>query len=325
MESQIKTKKQLQEYYDQVLLEDLNILESNRKKIVQKLLLAFASLFVLILLLAGVMLGTGSPVLMIPISIFVSIFSGYAIYTYLIRDYVRDYKGKIIGKIVSFIDNNLKYQPTGYVDENVYMQSELFPRRTDRYNGDDLVEGKLGETNVKFSELHTQYKTTSTNSKGHTQTHWHTIFKGLFFMADFNKSFKTKTVVLPDMAESLFGNVGTKLQSWNKSHGELVKLEDPEFEELFVVYGEDQVEARYILSTSLMKRIVDFKKKTNKEIHLSFVGSKVFVAISYKKDLFEPKIFTSLLDFQQINEYYNDLRLAIDIVEDLNLNTRIWG
>ncbi len=50
----------------------------------------------------------------------------------------------------------------------------------------------------------------------------------------------------------------------------------------------DQIQARYILSTSLMKRIVDFKKKTNRRIYLSFVGSMVFVAGSQGKIATEP-------------------------------------
>ncbi|UCG49610.1 MAG: DUF3137 domain-containing protein, partial [Phycisphaerales bacterium] len=101
--------------------------------------------------------------------------------------------------------------------------------------------------------------------------------------------------------------------------------EDPEFERNFAVYGSDQIEARYILSTSLMSRIVDFKKGSGRKIHLSFVGSRVFVAISYTRSLFEPRIFTTLLDFEPIRGYFEDLQLAVGIVDELNLNTRIWS
>ena len=66
----------------------------------------------------------------------------------------------------------------------------------------------------------------------------------------------------------LFGRLGRKLQSLNVFRGELIRLEDPEFESHFVVYGSDQIEARYILSTSLMARITDFKEKTGKKIYL---------------------------------------------------------
>ena len=114
------------------------------------------------------------------------------------------------------------------------------------------------------------------------------------------------------------------MQEWNFTRGKLIKLEDPEFEKEFAVYGDNQVTARYILSTSLMERIMEFKKKTGRPLHMSFVQSKVYIALSYDKNFFEPKIFNTILDFNLVLEYYNDLSLFIGIVEDLNLNNRIW-
>jgi hypothetical protein len=116
------------------------------------------------------------------------------------------------------------------------------------------------------------------------------------------------------------------IQSWNKQHAnELIKLEDPEFERLFAVYGTDQIEARYILSTSLMQRLVELQKKVQRELRVSFVDDNVYIAISSKnKNLFEPRIFRSLVNFQPILEYFETLQMMIGIVEDLNLNRRIW-
>jgi hypothetical protein len=34
--------------------------------------------------------------------------------------------------------------------------------------------------------------------------------------------------------------------------------------------------------------------------------------------------YRSVYDFKSVEEYYNDLRLGIEIVDELNLNTRIW-
>ena len=135
----------------------------------------------------------------------------------------------------------------------------------------------MGKTSLEFSEVHAQH--VSTDSEGRRQTS--TVFKGLFLVADFNKSFKGKTFVLPDTAEKLFGSIGSMLQSWNAARGELIKMEDVAFEREFVVYGDDQIEARYILSTSLMERF-SLQGKSNRPVRLSFIGNNVHVAISYK-------------------------------------------
>ncbi|MFC1808660.1 DUF3137 domain-containing protein [Candidatus Omnitrophota bacterium] len=322
----MRTIQELKNFYDTVLISDITALEGERKKVARKVIISWSVLAALVIVVVGIVLSSGTAndpgIILVPVVIAVVI--GAGLHWLFTRDYTSEFKFLIIQKIVNFLDEGLNYSATECIQEGLYMLSQLFPHRVDRYRGDDLVVGKLGATEMKFSELHSEYKTTTTDSKGHTRTHWHTIFKGLFFVGDFNKDFKGRTLVLPDTAEKLFGNLGSLFQSWNKTRGELIKLEDPEFEKMFAVYGNDQIEARYILSTSLMKRIVDFKKKSRRNIYLSFIASKVFVAVSYHKNLFEPKIFTTLLDFKPIQEYFEDLQLAIGIVEDLNLNTRIW-
>ena len=133
---------------------------------------------------------------------------------------------------------------------------------------------------------------------------------------------------MPDFAEKFFGFIGQTLQSWNLTRGQLIKLEDPEFERLFVVYGSDQVEARYILSPALMSRMVEFNAKAKKlcggDLSFSFVGSKLFIAIPCSKALFEPTIFRSVNDLRTLIDYFSFINLSAGVVEELELNTRIW-
>jgi len=317
----MKTIEELKNFYNITLLPQLTPFEEERKRIANKIFMAAG--IIVPLAIIGVVLAWGATHDS-DLPVFILFGCGaivYGIYYFLTKEYKSKFKGNVIDKIVNFIDPNLKYSKSAYVSEGAFTSSEIFKRKPDRYRGDDFVEGELGATKIEFSEIHAQYRTR--DSKG--RSHWHTIFKGLFFVADFNKNFSGKTVVLPDVAEKLFGHIGTLMQSWNAARAEVIKLEDPEFEKLFAVYGDNQIEARYILSTSLMQRIVEFKKKTKREIYLSFVGSKIFIAVSYRKNLFEPRVFRTLLDFTPIQEYFEDLQLAVGIVQDLNLNTRIWS
>lgn len=73
-----------------------------------------------------------------------------------------------------------------------------------------------------------------------------------------------------------------------------------------------------------MARIMEFKRKSGK-IHLSFMHSSVYIAINVRQNLFEPPFFKSMLDFDIVEEYFNYLILSVQIVEGLNLNTRIWS
>jgi hypothetical protein len=109
------------------------------------------------------------------------------------------------------------------------------------------------------------------------------------------------------------------------SRNSLVKMDDPNFEKEFVVYSTDQIEARYILSNSLMQKLLLFKQKSKHPVYISFVGNHIHIAIYYDKDLFEPSIFHSLLEYKIAMEYVKTLHTAIGIVEELKLNQKLWS
>ncbi|MDM9381929.1 DUF3137 domain-containing protein [Chlorogloeopsis sp. ULAP01] len=144
-----------------------------------------------------------------------------------------------------------------------------------------------------------------------------TIFQGLFFRAKFNKSFPGKTVVLPKLNKANINTISI-------GQGKVIKLEDPEFSKLYTVYGDNQVEARYILSTNLMEKLVKFRKKAGKNIYVSFVENMIYIAVESSEDLFEPKLYNSMLSFTPMREYFETIQLMLGIVDDLNLNRRIW-
>ncbi|MEN8127648.1 MAG: DUF3137 domain-containing protein [Planctomycetota bacterium] len=319
----MKTLEELKGFYTNELTADLQQMETKRKQVMQNTMVTVGVIGVLGLIVTGVIVAQGAPPFAFLFVLIGGAIIGGIAFTFIGKGYKREFKQRIIPKIVHFAEPNLSYHPTEKIDEYTFKGSKLFTKGIDRYRGEDLVRGRVDKTDIVFSEVHAEYKTSSGTGKNR-RTQWHTIFKGLFFIADFNKHFHGQTLVLPDTAESLFGSFGKMLQSWNIGRPDLIQLEDPEFEREFVVYGNDQVEARYILSTSLMQRILDFKNKTGTKIYLSFTGSKVYVAVPMTRNMFEPKYFSSVNDFTPILDYYRDLVFAVGIVDDLNLNTRIW-
>ena len=317
----MKTAEEFKAFYTQELSSTLQELEFERKKGTRLVT------FLLLTILAGGF-GIALPfILILPSSI--AIVSGVALVLGIVYWSIKIYrvssalkvrfKAEVIKELVHFVDPSLSYEPKGLISQSEFTGSKIFIQGIERYKGDDLVSGTIGQTDVRFCELNAEYATR--DNKGNKQ--YHTIFKGIFFIADFHKDFVGETVVVPDTAERLFGKLGTMFQKMNISRADLVKMENPEFEKAFAVYGTDQVEARYILTPALMERIMDFKNKSRK-IHLSFLHSKVYLAISVSNNLFEPPFFKSMLRYSLVEDYFNYLILSVNIVEDLDLNTRIW-
>jgi type IV secretory pathway VirB2 component (pilin) len=311
-------------FYATGLRSELNDLETLRKIVLGKVKVLIAVVIGIFVGIAAIGLSFDGARQAMVVAGFILTAGGSFVYRFLTSDYVHQYKLRVVKKIVAFIDPSLTYWPRRHISAVRFNSSRIFNRYPDRMRGDDMVEGKVGGTELAFSEVHAEYKTETSDGSGGRRRRYHTIFRGIFFIADFNKKFYGKTVVLPDTAEKLFGGMGSFLQKIGRPKDEFIKMDDPEFEKLFVVYADDQIEARYVLSPSLMKRIVDFSQKTGKRVYLSFVGSEVFVAIPYKQSLFEPRVFGKITGFKDVRRFFDDLQLALGIVEDLNLNTRIW-
>ena len=244
------------------------------------------------------------------------------------------FKHRVMTRLVKLFHPSLNYYPNRAIAKQEYHLSMLFHNSPDpdRYRGEDYIEGVIDKTDIRLSELHTEYRQVTYDSKGNRHEYWVTIFRGLFISADFHKHFHGITLVLPDTEQSWLGGFGQWLQSISamlgNQPGELVKMEDPEFERLFKVFSTDQIEARYILTPNMIRRIVEFRKKTDSPIRLSFVASRVFVAIPTYHDHFEPpSLFApadKLLDPSTLAQYFEELKFALAVVDELNLNTRIW-
>ena len=129
----------------------------------------------------------------------------------------------------------------------------------------------------------------------------------------FQKDFQGHTTILRN---SLF-----KLSS----SGSRVKLENPDFEKTFDVYSTDQIEARYLLSPSMMERLLALDREFNKNITISFRDSNILIAIPESRNHFEASIWKPMDDLSQLKNDCSSIHALVSIVEDLNLNTRIWS
>lgn len=311
----MKSLSELTDFYYKNLFPTLEKLEADRKSLRAKIII-IAIVYTLVFLAIGSIMSDGYDILL-----FVYAGIGMLLYKFLVKDYTKEFKQNIIKPLIHAIDNKLHYLSTSHVSEHLFNRSDLFSH-PDRFNGNDLVRGEIEDIKIQFSDVHAEKK--HRDSKGRTS--WSTIFQGLFIVADFNKNFKGHTVVLPDTAQNMFGDlIGNWLQSKNMARNELIKMDDPKFEKEFVVYSTDQVEARYILSHSLMKKLLHFKHKSKHPLHISFAQNHIHMAIDYDEDLFEPAIFSSLLDYKVAMAYVQTLHLAIGIVQELKLNEKLWS
>ncbi len=317
----MKSISELTDFYYKTLYPVLQTLEEERAKLKSKII-KIALVYTIVIALLTFIFFRDMPLDFYIFTAVAYIAIGGGIYKYMIKDYTFQFKNAIIEPLIQEIDKNLSYMPNAHVAQENFTRSRMFTTKPDRFNGNDYIRGKIDGITLELSDLHAEKK--HKDSKGRTT--WSTIFQGLFIVCEFNKHFKSNTVILPDSAQNTFGSfIGNWLQSNNISRSELVKMDNPEFEKEFVVYSDDQIEARYILTHTLMNKLLHFKKKSQHPLYVSFLGGKIYMAIEYNKDLFEPSVFHSLLKYKIAMEYIQTLHLALGIVQELQLNQKLWS
>lgn len=219
------------------------------------------------------------------------------------------FKIRFILPLISFINENLEYNFDASISAFNLKESMLFPfnpKLIDFTSGEGYISGKLDSVFLQSSYVSSP------------------PFKGFFFVADFDKHFNSETYVLPDFSQKLFGFAGKGLQKMNIIRGELVNLENPTFEKMFSVYSNNQIMSRYMLTTDLMDEIVDFCNIIGRRIYISFINTKIYIAVP-SFNLFDPNINKSVLDFGYILKFFTNISKLIEIVEMLDTNELIWG
>ncbi|MFN3917189.1 MAG: DUF3137 domain-containing protein [Flavobacteriales bacterium] len=312
---------QFDSFYEQQLLPVLQQLEQKRKTIVRSIILLIVLFFSINLMGVFLSIAFYSVVFLfifLAVSVVVSMIFYFNKINKEYASFKDNFKKQVIKLVIDYVQPGLNYNPSGFLSQTEFKKSRIITSDFNRYKGNDYISGKIVNTDVELSELLVQKEVKTKNGSS-----THTIFKGVFFIADFHKKFRAETYVLTDTLEKTFGSLGTWFQKNNFGRPALVKLENLEFEKHFAVYSTDQIEARYILTPKMMEAILDLKKLSNK-VQLSFLDEKVYIKLPLKKDMLESAVFKTVIDKQEMKSNYTYLKLLFSIVDILDLNTRIW-
>ncbi|HEV7499977.1 MAG TPA: DUF3137 domain-containing protein, partial [Vicinamibacteria bacterium] len=93
---------------------------------------------------------------------------------------------------------------------------------------------------------------------------------------------------------------------------------------LFSGYASDAVEARYVLTPKTMERLVRLRQLTGRKLYAAFDHRRVYVAVDNGTGAFEALAFGGDKAWAEIRGYAALFDTARAIVEELELNTRIW-
>lgn len=228
--------------------------------------------------------------------------------------FAHDFKDKIVRRMIEFLDPSFKYQIVNHIKLSEISQSGMLQNQKYKLSGSDMVQGVEDGVPFKFSDIQLTREKTFV---GKNEDPEESILVGSFFIAEFNKTFKHPVYVY---SKKTFGGAMGSLSYT----GEKVRLEDPDFDKQFVVYSPDQIEARFILTTSMMERLKSLRKRMGSNVYIVFANNNIYIANNNGKDRFEIGMLSSINRRESIVGYYNDLAEQLGIIDELKLNLKIW-
>ena len=239
--------------------------------------------------------------------LFMIVLFGCFIHWYIKKEFEIKIKEKILLNFIEcFSDFEWDYWILGYsqIDEKILKSILILPQFNDNYSDDNFV-GTYKGIPIKISEQ------TLKSGLGIYKTN---VFDGIVIEYFFKNRQKFPTeIIIKD--NGLFAPKGY----------EKVLLEDTEFNKMFNVYSNNQVECRFILTTGFMEKIKALKILFNaKNIALSFMGRRLFIAIDIGKDSFNiAKLYKRTNNKKLIEKMYNQFNFILKIADLLQFTNKI--
>jgi len=225
-------------------------------------------------------------------------------YKYSSSYFRKAFKDNVVSRLVTFLDEGLRFSAHGCVPRSYFEDSRLF-RNINHYQGEDLIHGEVSGFEFTFSEVHAQREKRDSKGRKTKQT----IFRGMFFAVELPERVPTTTMIYPRRAS----------QPRFSREVERIKLEDPIFERAFNVYAEDQVGARILLTTRFMEQVMALRGLCKQTPYLSFSRKHLYIAVPSRENLLEASLFQSVLNPVTIRRFISELDTVLGMVKELHL------
>lgn len=223
-------------------------------------------------------------------------------------------KEELYRKIIGFFPN-LKYQPFAHMEDAIVAESLLFPNFDFIYS-EDNISGEYKGISIELHEIALTkivQKTKIINNNEVIIEEEARVFKGLFLITNVNKKFSSISYVLPNRLVKIFNTLPSFLKR--------VTLEDPIFEDAFDVYSDDQIEARYLLTTSFMERLLALN--ASRALRCCFIDDKFLIALEQEEDFLPALNLKDTLDYSIVKKVIDEINLIFNIIDTLKLDMNI--
>ena len=237
------------------------------------------------------------------------------------KKYRDKFKNTFVLKSLEKMFTDLIYKPDRGIPYSTIAATQMM-YMGDRYHSEDYICAKYKDIKFEQSDVHIEEEHQTTDSDGHTTTEYITIFRGRWMIFDFNKEFKANVQI----SQKGFSN--SKVKRFFGKKEEVFKkvfMESESFNKKFNVYAQNEHDAFYIITPSLMERIERLAQRNKGKLLFCFINNKLHIGIHDNKNSFEPgSVFKQINEEETLNKISQEIETITQFVNELNLDNDLF-
>ncbi|WP_173021535.1 DUF3137 domain-containing protein [Lewinella sp. W8] len=300
---------ELRVYYNTTIRPELLRLERLRIRLIRGIVLSL--LAIAALGAAFVIYDLGFLIFLLAVPVVFYIGSLY----FRIEKFRQAFKPAIVELLMTFLNESpnyrsLTYDPKGKINQDRFERSGLFRPMPDTYHSEDYIRGMVGEMAFEMGEAYVREISPASNRLL-------LVFSGLFVHAIFNEPTTGQLAVWP---RQNLRRLKRTIDAYVSSGGKLADVEimNPGFREEFAVYAKPGTHVAGILTPPMQEAILEFSREQDRDIFFAVYNKDLFIGVAHEYDLLEPKFFSSNLSFQLIRQFYTDITIMLEVIQDFD-------
>lgn len=225
--------------------------------------------------------------------------------------YSSDVMKTIYPQVFKYFGNDYSFSEKSDLPNAILLNSGMMPEDAD-VKTENHVKGSFNDVGIEIVDTYIEVGTRRSKFP---------YFKGVCILLTMNKDFNGKTMVNRDggiIKNSIIRAIMSAFGAYSR-----VRLEDPVFEKMFEIYATNQIEARYLLTTSFMERLLSLGEIYHGKVTASFYHRRLLLMIERRKGWFDkPGIFKKVTFIDESCSILSQMEEIHKIINLLKLTER---
>jgi hypothetical protein len=224
------------------------------------------------------------------------------------------YKKTVVIETFKIIFKDVNFDLDKGISSKIISETKMMDMG-DTFYSNDYVSGKYKDIPFESSDIH--ITETETDSEGHSHTV--TLFRGQWYIFDFNKSFKADIQV----CQKGFSN-SRRGGLFSKTPFKKVELEDIDFNKKFKVYAQNELDAFYVLTPNTIENIKKLLDKVKGKLLLCFINNRLHIGVQSNQDFYEASLYKKVDIASSIEQTKKEISVITDFVDILRLDNDLF-